>query len=39
LRDQLNQTFVIVTHNDELAKMADRQLTIVDGKIIEEPKL
>lgn len=35
LREELDQTFVIVTHNEELAKMADRQLTISDGKIIE----
>jgi len=33
LRDKFNQTFVIVTHNTELANMADRKLTIVDGKI------
>jgi len=34
LRDELNQTFVIVTHNDELANMADRKLTMKDGRII-----
>lgn len=34
LRDQFGQTFVIVTHNEELANMADRKLTMVDGKII-----
>jgi lipoprotein-releasing system ATP-binding protein len=34
LRDELNQTFVIVTHNDELANMADRKLTMKDGKMI-----
>ena len=33
LREQTGQTFVIVTHNQELAKMADRTLTIKDGKI------
>ena len=33
LRDQLGQTFVIVTHNEELATMADRRLNIVDGVI------
>lgn len=32
LRDEFNQTFVIVTHNLELAKMADRTLTMIDGK-------
>lgn len=34
LRDQFGQTFVIVTHNEELANMADRKLTMVDGKIV-----
>jgi lipoprotein-releasing system ATP-binding protein len=33
LRAEFNQTFVIVTHNLELADMADRKLTIVDGRI------
>lgn len=32
LRKQYNQTFVIVTHNEELAEMADRKITIKDGK-------
>jgi lipoprotein-releasing system ATP-binding protein len=35
LRDEFGQTFVIVTHNEELANMADRKLTMVDGKIIK----
>lgn len=34
LRDQFGQTFIIVTHNDKLADMADRKLTMKDGKII-----
>jgi lipoprotein-releasing system ATP-binding protein len=34
LRDQFGQTFVIVTHNEELANMADRKLTMVDGQIV-----
>ncbi|QCE43196.1 ABC transporter ATP-binding protein [Psychroserpens sp. NJDZ02] len=34
LRDQFGQTFVIVTHNEELANLADRKLTMVDGNII-----
>ncbi|MCI2227876.1 ABC transporter ATP-binding protein [Polaribacter sp. MSW13] len=34
LRDEFNQTFVLVTHNEELANMADRKLTMIDGKII-----
>lgn len=33
LRAQFNQTFVIVTHNDELAAKADRKLVMQDGKI------
>lgn len=33
LRDEFNQTFVIVTHNEELANMADRKLIMVDGLI------
>jgi len=33
LREKLGQTFVIVTHNNELANMADRKLTIKDGMI------
>ena len=33
LRKKTGQTFVIVTHNPSLANMADRALTIVDGKI------
>lgn len=34
LREQLNQTFVIVTHNEELANRADRKLVIRDGIIV-----
>ena len=34
LRDRLNQTLIIVTHNEKLAKMADRTLTMKDGKIV-----
>lgn len=36
LRDEFQQTFIIVTHNEELADMADRKLTMVDGKIMNE---
>ena len=36
LRDQLRQTFVIVTHNPELADMADRRITIRDGRSSEQ---
>ena len=31
LRDKMGQTFVIVTHNEELARMADRRMEIKDG--------
>ena len=34
LRDKFSQTFVIVTHNEELAQMADRKLTMKDGIIV-----
>jgi len=34
LRDEFGQTFVLVTHNLELANMADRKLTMVDGLIV-----
>ncbi|MFM7022709.1 MAG: ABC transporter ATP-binding protein [Flavobacteriales bacterium] len=33
LREELNQTFVIVTHNEELAAMADRKIVMKDGII------
>ncbi|WP_421876426.1 ABC transporter ATP-binding protein [Marinoscillum sp.] len=36
LRDELKQTFVIVTHNKELAEMADRKLEIADGVILTD---
>ena len=36
LRDELGQTFVIVTHNKKLAKMADRTLEMRDGKIVSD---
>ncbi|MEP2279663.1 ABC transporter ATP-binding protein [Maribacter sp.] len=36
LREKFGQTFVIVTHNSELAEMADRKLTMVDGKIVDK---
>lgn len=34
LRRKFNQTFVIVTHNEELANMADRKLVMRDGNIV-----
>lgn len=33
LRDTFGYTFVLVTHNKELAKMADRKITITDGQV------
>jgi len=36
LRDEFGQTFVIVTHNEELANMADRKLVMVDGQISKQ---
>ena len=34
LRAELNQTFVIVTHNDQLANMADRKVVMKDGYLV-----
>lgn len=34
LRDKFGQTFIIVTHNEKLADMADRKLTIRDGTMV-----
>lgn len=35
LRDELNQTFVIVTHNAELSQMADRKIELRDGQVVK----
>ena len=35
LRKQFNQTFLIVTHNEELARMSDRILHMKDGKLVD----
>jgi len=35
LRDRFKQTFLIVTHNEELARMSDRVLHMRDGVIVE----
>jgi lipoprotein-releasing system ATP-binding protein len=35
IRDELNQTFLIVTHNPDLANMSDRILEIKDGNIVK----
>lgn len=37
LRDQYQQTFLIVTHNEELAQMSDRIIHMKDGMIVENP--
>ena len=34
LREKFNQTFLIVTHNEELAQLSDRVLHMKDGKIV-----
>ena len=34
LRNDFNQTFVIVTHNEDLAKLSDRRLEMEDGNIL-----
>jgi lipoprotein-releasing system ATP-binding protein len=39
LRQEFNQTFLIVTHNEELAQLSDRKLTMKDGKIVSEVDL
>ncbi|OSZ82989.1 lipoprotein-releasing system ATP-binding protein LolD [Chitinophagaceae bacterium IBVUCB1] len=34
LRNRLNQTFIMITHNDELAAMTDRIVMMKDGKVV-----
>ncbi len=34
LRDQMGQTFVIVTHDEQLADLADRKICMQDGRIV-----
>lgn len=36
LRDEFNQTLIIVTHNEELADMADRKLVMKDGRFVTD---
>ncbi len=36
LRDKLNKTFVVVTHDMSLAKLSDRMVTMQDGKIVSD---
>ncbi len=35
LRDKLNQTFIIVTHDEQLASITDRTIHMMDGKIVD----
>ncbi len=35
LRDKLNQTFVIVTHDEQLARITDRTIHMIDGEIVQ----
>ncbi|RYY61853.1 MAG: ABC transporter ATP-binding protein [Chitinophagaceae bacterium] len=37
LKDKFGQTFLIVTHNEELARMSNRVLHMKDGRIVENP--
>lgn len=36
LRDEFNQTFIIVTHNEDLANLSDRKVVMRDGLIVQE---
>lgn len=36
LRDQFHQTFIIVTHNEELATLSDRKIMLQDGKVLPD---
>ena len=38
LRKKFGQTFIMITHNDALARMTDRILTMQDGRIVDELK-
>jgi lipoprotein-releasing system ATP-binding protein len=38
LRNTLGQTFLMITHNDALARMTDRILTMQDGRIVWEER-
>lgn len=35
LRNEFNQTFIIVTHNEDLAALSDRKVTMKDGLIVQ----
>ncbi|HBF18763.1 MAG TPA: lipoprotein-releasing system ATP-binding protein LolD, partial [Cryomorphaceae bacterium] len=34
LRDEFKSTFIVITHNKELAELGDRQLTMADGILL-----
>lgn len=36
LRDRMGQTFVIVTHDEQLADLADRKISMQDGRIVDD---
>jgi lipoprotein-releasing system ATP-binding protein len=36
LNKEWNQTFIVVTHNEEIASKADRIIRLVDGKIFDQ---
>lgn len=36
LRDKLNQTFIIVTHDEQLASITDRTIHMIDGQIVDQ---
>ena len=38
LRDRMGQTFVIVTHDEQLANLADRKISMQDGRIVTSPQ-
>ena len=36
---EYNQTIILVTHDEKIAKKADRILTVADGKIVKDTKI
>ena len=36
LRERVNQTFIMITHNEAMAEMTDRTLQMRDGRIVQE---
>ena len=39
LRDKLNQTFIIVTHDEQLASITDRTIHMLDGQIVSNESI